>query len=264
MQKNNQTGHILPKWGADKKVNNFLWRTVQMCRYFLTTSTNMLLEDKNIKQMRCYTQEIGRSMVEMLGVLAIIGVLSVGAIAGYSKAMMKYKLNKHAQSFNLLLNSAINLRPQLERTHASFDGELFAKLNLLPNGMTYKNSYIYDIFNNQISYYIGYHNSGRSYESYFSINLSSDGNKITNDKFDVCHNILNVAKDNSANLHYIEVRTRIGESYSTYVLYGNDFCSNNRKCLANMSLDDIDKMCRTCESEISCVLMVYLSAKSFY
>ena len=36
----------------------------------------------------------GRSMVEMLGVLAIIGVLSVGAIAGYSKAMMKYKMNK--------------------------------------------------------------------------------------------------------------------------------------------------------------------------
>ena len=38
----------------------------------------------------------GRSMVEMLGVLAIIGVLSVVAIAGYSKAMMKYKLNKQA------------------------------------------------------------------------------------------------------------------------------------------------------------------------
>ena len=38
----------------------------------------------------------GRSMVEMLGVLAIIGVLSVGAIAGYSKAMTKYKLNKQA------------------------------------------------------------------------------------------------------------------------------------------------------------------------
>ena len=33
-----------------------------------------------------YTQS-GRSMVEMLGVLAIIGVLSVGAIAGYSKAI---------------------------------------------------------------------------------------------------------------------------------------------------------------------------------
>ena len=30
----------------------------------------------------------------MLGVLAIIGVLSIGAIAGYSKAMFKYKMNK--------------------------------------------------------------------------------------------------------------------------------------------------------------------------
>jgi len=35
----------------------------------------------------------GRSMIEMLGVLAIIGVLSVGGIAGYSKAMTKYRIN---------------------------------------------------------------------------------------------------------------------------------------------------------------------------
>ena len=38
--------------------------------------------------------QYGRSMVEMLGVLAIIGVLSVGGIAGYSKAMFKQKANK--------------------------------------------------------------------------------------------------------------------------------------------------------------------------
>ena len=36
----------------------------------------------------------GRSMVEMLGVLAIIGVLSVGGIAGYSMAMAKFKITK--------------------------------------------------------------------------------------------------------------------------------------------------------------------------
>ena len=38
--------------------------------------------------------ESGRSMIEMLGVLAIIGVLSVGGLAGYSKAMGKFKVNK--------------------------------------------------------------------------------------------------------------------------------------------------------------------------
>ncbi len=38
--------------------------------------------------------ESGRSMVEMLGVLAIIGVLSVGGIAGYRYAMQKINENK--------------------------------------------------------------------------------------------------------------------------------------------------------------------------
>ena len=33
-------------------------------------------------------------MVEMLGVLAIVGVLSVGGIAGYSQAMSKFKVTK--------------------------------------------------------------------------------------------------------------------------------------------------------------------------
>ena len=38
--------------------------------------------------------ESGRSMVEMLGVLAIIGVLSIGGIAGYTMAMNRYKANE--------------------------------------------------------------------------------------------------------------------------------------------------------------------------
>ena len=41
-----------------------------------------------------FATQSGRSMIEMLGVLAIIGVLSVGGIAGYSKAMHRYRLNK--------------------------------------------------------------------------------------------------------------------------------------------------------------------------
>ena len=38
--------------------------------------------------------ETGRSMVEMLGVLAIIGVLSIGGIAGYTLAMNRYRANE--------------------------------------------------------------------------------------------------------------------------------------------------------------------------
>ena len=47
--------------------------------------------------------QCGRSMVEMLGVLAIIGVLSVGGIAGYSKAMNKFKINKTTDQVSMLI-----------------------------------------------------------------------------------------------------------------------------------------------------------------
>ena len=49
--------------------------------------------------------EAGRSMIEMLGVLAIIGVLSVGGIAGYSKAMMQYKINKSVDQISQIVGN---------------------------------------------------------------------------------------------------------------------------------------------------------------
>ena len=48
-------------------------------------------------------EQSGRSMVEMLGVLAIIGVLSVGGISGYSKAMAKYKLTKAQDQLTMMI-----------------------------------------------------------------------------------------------------------------------------------------------------------------
>ncbi len=48
-------------------------------------------------------EQSGRSMVEMLGVLAIIGVLSVGGISGYSKAMAKFKLTKAQDQLTMMI-----------------------------------------------------------------------------------------------------------------------------------------------------------------
>ena len=47
--------------------------------------------------------QLGRSMIEMLGVLAIIAVLSVGGIAGYSKAMQKFRTNKAIKEYYFLI-----------------------------------------------------------------------------------------------------------------------------------------------------------------
>ena len=47
--------------------------------------------------------ETGRSMVEMLGVLAIIGVLSIAGIYGYTLAMRQYRANEIAKTAAMLL-----------------------------------------------------------------------------------------------------------------------------------------------------------------
>ena len=48
----------------------------------------------------------GRSMIEMLGVLAIVGVLSAGGIAGYSMAMQSYKTSALTEKVNLIAQQA--------------------------------------------------------------------------------------------------------------------------------------------------------------
>ena len=51
----------------------------------------------------------GRSMIEMLGVLAIVGVLSVGGIAGYTKAMWQYKINKDIEIITQIVTNTQTL-----------------------------------------------------------------------------------------------------------------------------------------------------------
>ena len=54
-------------------------------------------KQKDLNATSCLnTTDTGRSMVEMLGTLAIAGVISVGGIAGYQYAMNQYRANQVA------------------------------------------------------------------------------------------------------------------------------------------------------------------------
>ena len=58
--------------------------------------------EKEVKMVMNTNNETGRSMVEMLGVLAIVGVLSVGGIAGYTSAMRSYRANEIVNATSML------------------------------------------------------------------------------------------------------------------------------------------------------------------
>ena len=185
----------------------------------------------------------GRSMVEMLGVLAIIGVLSVGAIAGYSKAMMKYKLNKQAEQLNTLVNAVTRNAHSFDYLkHETFLTPYFIKMGEIPTEMIKSNDYehLYDIFGQgwQILYsedsiYLHIYHEGGS--SFFSSNSS--------DSLAICQNILTVAKENSGNIAAILTATANSESY----IFGDAVCDRARnmgyQCLKDLTLDNIYTIC---------------------
>ena len=185
----------------------------------------------------------GRSMVEMLGVLAIIGVLSVGAIAGYSKAMFKYKLNKHAEAVNMLINNSLMLKDKV--ISGTNMPNILEKTNSLPDGIYRSGSlYLYDRYFN-VPMYI-YWNTTPYDGTYggiqFKFSSSTEGREI-------CRNIVIAAKENAANLWQVEVgkKDSLDETAEHYVghLYGDAFCSK-RNCLRDLDLDKIDKLCSPC------------------
>lgn len=81
------------------------------------------------------SEQSGRSMVEMLGVLAIVGVLSIGGIAGYSKAMAKYKVNKTIDQVSMLITN-IRIAYGNQNSYKGLSNSNLVKYELVGNDIT--------------------------------------------------------------------------------------------------------------------------------
>jgi type II secretory pathway pseudopilin PulG len=76
----------------------------------------------------------GRSMIEMLGVLAIVGVLSAGGIAGYSMAMANYKATTLNEKVLAISQQARVLYEGVYNETASDDPKGVMGLRLIASG----------------------------------------------------------------------------------------------------------------------------------
>ena len=103
----------------------------------------------------------GRSMVEMLGVLAIIGVLSAAGLAGYSKAMEKHKTNLLKDEIQMIATNIITaFHGQLDYSDLGTDrtaGTSFAiRLNAIPQTMVQDGEAIHPFKGNVYVYAVDY------------------------------------------------------------------------------------------------------------
>ncbi len=195
--------------------------------------------------------QFGRSMVEMLGVLAIIGVLSVGSIAGYYTAMKKYRLNKQAISFNMLLSNALQISESINKAKPSgitndiYYNEFLYRAKLLPDGIVYKKEkwnmveytkqdQLLDEFGNKMSFY-----SRTSYNYSFGLFIGLANNAYS---ADICRNIINIAKEHSQNILRVHREDETsGATDKTFILSD---CSQGT-CFRDLNSDVITNMCRT-------------------
>ena len=184
----------------------------------------------------------GRSMVEMLGVLAIIGVLSVGAIAGYSKAMMKYKLNKQAEQISWLLNVMYRHRLSFGRGPQAMSlTPYFIKLGEIPQEMIKDGSgYLYDRFGAKIALQTNDCENNICQSIILRYHTSSSEN------FAVCQNLLTVAKEFHNDIHSTGVykNTNDTDNYGNSY-YGDKKCTNN--CIRNITQEQIYNQCKYCD-----------------
>ena len=93
-------------------------------------------------------KQSGRSMMEMLGVLAIVGILSVGGIAGYSKAMMKMKINKLIQQITSINNNIQTL--YINGQDYDFDTEQAIAAGIIPDDMIDEDGNVVNAFGGEV------------------------------------------------------------------------------------------------------------------
>ena len=223
---------------------------------------NFLRQRKTALDAPLYAVSAGRSMIEMLGVLAIIGVLSVGGIAGYSKAMEKYKMNKVISEYSFMISGLLEHLNNLKQNSSDVPGtkigltDFAEAANIIPS--TWKKASatsLIDSYGNGIIMYLGAtQNDGKLLVLDFWL---GEKDKSFDVKF--CREFFyNVAYP----LHPVVIHASMHRDEQGAIRAktwrGDAYCDGSRKCLRDITLSDINSACHTCvNGKESCAVILW-------
>ncbi|MCI7420999.1 MAG: hypothetical protein MSS98_04935, partial [Alphaproteobacteria bacterium] len=201
----------------------------------------------------------GRSMIEMLGVLAIIGVLSVGGIAGYSKAMMMWKINVAINQYAHIIQGMIENQTSLRVLPHQHIDELLLAMGIIPESWNFDGTYIHDNLGNTITSYVNHMNEKTmTFEIYFgtSVNQQNISTK------QICQAII---KDFIQPLHNTIYYTFLYQNSKLYLNWQGDHPISGQnniggdKFLKDVTPDEISEACSICENDgkTRCSLVLY-------
>ena len=230
--------------GVDKVVSSCEKNPSVHWRYM-----NFLRQRKTALDAPLYEVSAGRSMIEMLGVLAIIGVLSVGGIAGYSKAMEQFKINKTIDEYAYLIFGMMEHLDDIKKLDNGTHLLGFLKaIDLFPASWNYSGIHYEDSLGNIVQIHV---RSNRLVIDMFLRDLHNSGNEKMPPR--LCEKLIqNIALPLHSSLYYIFI---YNESRTLY--FGDNYCDGaNRKCFNQISLPDIHKACSSCPDGQSCAVVL--------
>ena len=199
----------------------------------------------------------GRSIIEMLGVLAIIGVLSVGGIAGYSKAMEKWKINKTIEEYSALMTGLIEYKDNFiknsEKEKQIGLGEFIFAAHLVPESWGLSNNIITDTNGNGMTAYFV---KGRDERFVFDVRFARAKSNKSSFSTNLC---VAFFKDIGKPLAYMMNAIFITSTQVEYAGEGHCHFGDTSvdgyplRCLNDMTLSEMTDACQKC-TEQACVI----------
>lgn len=207
-----------------------------------------------------YSNQCGRSMIEMLGVLAIVGILSVGGISAFQQAMTKHKVNKLIGEYVVFLQDPfLKYRDEWRRLQRdNGDNRVYLASSLkslgLPEGWDIAKdnpNHITDSMGNHLSPFTGW--TGFAHPG-FGFYLGESKNDTT---LMICRQFMsNIIIPFQEEVYHLSISQP--DEATGGLWRGSHHCSkNNDKCLANMSLSDITEFCASCVEGKECSIAIY-------
>ena len=220
-------------------------------------------------------RDYGRSMIEMLGVLAIIGVLSVGGIAGYSKAMEKFKVNKIINEYSFMLAGIVEHADDLGRNSYRKESGYFGEglvdwiegMNLVPATWHRINDIaMSDSSGNVVQWYkadnrlvvVDFYLGGWQEDKSQSYSGWLDGKPSASFSPKLC---VDMFESLVQPMHYVLYKANTFNSKQSgkgVGFLGDIICgSENKKCLSAAKLADFHQACQVCDATGVCAITLW-------
>jgi len=205
----------------------------------------------------------GRSMIETLGVLAIVGVLSVAGISGYNKAMSEYRISRLIGDYSLILNHALEHSSffmnsaKKAKTSVQF-AKIFDDTGWLPKNWSRSNNTLYDgYFHRKVTLYSV---SGQYLDFSIGLTQAKTRSKIKTEDIRLCQRIISdFVKQYHEVIYQVKIyETGTDQAANRVFAYGKDYCGQDKKCLFSLTPGEILEACKLCIGEKNNCNMILL------